>query len=210
MVFAGQIFTGLNFAYNSTYFFQQIGLDPTTTYHLNVGGTGMGLFATLICWIFVMPYVGRRTAYLRDIFVMTILLMLIGGLNKKTENDSVAMAQAVLALIWTFVFQLSSGQLGWAIPAEVGSTRLRQKTICLARNAYAIANIVSGVLQPYFMNPTEWNLKGYTETKDRTFEELDLLFAKGVPACKFSTYNIETFRDTETGTEKVQSHASLA
>ncbi|KAL2672186.1 hypothetical protein Neosp_012887 [[Neocosmospora] mangrovei] len=64
MVFAGQIFTGLNFAYNSTYFFQQIGLDPTTTYHLNVGGTGMGLFVTLMCWIFVMPYVGRRTAYL--------------------------------------------------------------------------------------------------------------------------------------------------
>lgn len=53
------------------------------------------------------------------------------------------MAQAVLALIWTFVFQLSSGQLGWAIPAEIGSTRLRQKTICLARNAYTIANIVS-------------------------------------------------------------------
>ncbi|KAJ3459089.1 hypothetical protein MRS44_015162 [Fusarium solani] len=156
--------------------------------------------------------------------------MLIGGLNKKTENDSVAMAQAVLALIWTFVFQLSSGQLGWAIPAEIGSTRLRQKTICLARNAYAIANIVSGVLQPYFMNPTEWNLKGYTgfvwggtsffmfiwtyfrlpETKDRTFEELDLLFAKGVPARKFSTYNIETFCDTETRTEKMQSHASMA
>lgn len=230
MVFAGQIFTGLNFAYNSTYFFQQIGLDPTTTYHLNVGGTGMGLFATLMCWIFVMPYVGRRTAYLWGIFVMTILLMLIGGLNKKTENDSVAMAQAVLALIWTFVFQLSSGQLGWAIPAEIGSTRLRQKTICLARNAYAIANIVSGVLQPYFMNPTEWNLKGYTgfvwggtsffmfiwtyfrlpETKDRTFEELDLLFAKGVPARKFSTYNIETFCDTETRTEKMQSHTSMA
>ncbi|EEU36196.1 uncharacterized protein NECHADRAFT_87129 [Fusarium vanettenii 77-13-4] len=164
------------------------------------------------------------------IFVMTILLMLIGGLNKKTENDSVAMAQAVLALIWTFVFQLSSGQLGWAILTEIGSTRLRQKTICLARNAYAIANIISGVLQSYFMNPTEWNLKGYTgfiwggtsffmfiwiyfrlpETKGRTFEELDLLFAKGVPARKFSTYNIETFRDTETGTEKVKSHASMA
>ncbi|OBT75170.1 hypothetical protein VF21_05448 [Pseudogymnoascus sp. 05NY08] len=36
------------------------------------------------------------------------------------------------------------------------------KTICLARNAYYIADVVGGVLQPYFMNPTEWNLKGYT------------------------------------------------
>lgn len=230
MVFAGQVFTGLNFAYNSTYFFQQIGLDPTTTYHLNLGGTGMALFATLMSWFLILPYVGRRTAYLWGIAVMTILLMLIGILNTRTNNDGVAMAQAVLCLVWTFVFQLSSGQLGWAIPAEIGSTRLRQKTICLARNAYMVISIVAGVLQPYFMNPSEWNLKGYAgfiwgstafllgiwtffrlpETKNRTFEELDIMFAKGISARKFSTYEVDTFHDSETGAEKVVSHGSMA
>lgn len=32
MVFAGQVLSGGNFAYNSTYFFQQVGLDTETTY----------------------------------------------------------------------------------------------------------------------------------------------------------------------------------
>jgi len=58
------------------------------------------------------------------------------------------MTQAVLTLVWTFVFQLSVGQLGWAIPAEIGSTRLRQKTICLARNAYYVVGVVANAFQP--------------------------------------------------------------
>ncbi|KAH7139942.1 general substrate transporter [Dactylonectria estremocensis] len=213
VVFAGQILSGLSFAYNSTYFFQQVGLSTTETYHLNVGGNSMALFATIISWVFVMPYVGRRTAYVTGMFVMFVILFIIGGLNARTDNDKIGMAQAVLTLVWTFVFQLSAGQLGWALPAELSSTRLRQKTICLARNAYAIVGIIAGVLQPYFMNPTKWNLKGYTgfvwgstaflvfvwayfrlpESRNRTFEELDLLFAKKVPARQFSSYKIEAF-----------------
>jgi SP family general alpha glucoside:H+ symporter-like MFS transporter len=217
VTFAGQIFSGLYFAYNSTYFFQQVGLDSKTTYYLNVGGNSMALFACFVSWFAIMPYIGRRTAYVWGMFAMGCILYVIGGLNARTNNDKVGMTQAVLTLIWTFTFQLSAGQLGWALPAEIGSTRLRQKTICLARNVYSIFGVVAGVLQPYFMNPTEWNLKGNTgfvwgttaflvfvwsyfrlpETKDRTFEELDLLFAKKVPARKFSTYQIEAFGDDD-------------
>lgn len=214
MAFGGQILSGMYFAYNSTYFFQQIGLDLDQTYNLNVGGTGMALFAAIVSWFLVMPYVGRRTAYLWGLGVMTSILIIIGGLNARNSNDDVAMTQAILTLIWTFTFQLSVGQLGWALPAEIGSTRLRQKTICLARNIYAVSAIVAGVVQPYFMNPTALNLRGYTgfiwggtsaitfvwayfrlpETKNRTFDELDFLFAKKVSARKFSKYKIEGLR----------------
>lgn len=118
----------------------------------------------------------------------------------------------------TFLFQLSAGQLGWALPAEVGSTRLRQKTICLARNSYYIISVIAGVLQPYFMNPKAWNLRGYAgfvwgttalltfiwaffrlpETKNRTFEQLDILFAKRVPARQFATTDVNAFDETTT------------
>ena len=64
-----------------------------------------------------------------------------------------------MTLIWKVCFQLSVGQLGWALPAEVGSTRLRQKTIVLARNTYYIAQVIANTLQPYFMNPSAWNLR---------------------------------------------------
>jgi MFS transporter, SP family, general alpha glucoside:H+ symporter len=218
VVFAGQILSGSSFAYNSTYFFEQVGLPTETTYKLNVGGTAMALVGTLVSWFFLMPYFGRRTIYLWGMFTMSLILFLIGVLNVKTKNNGIGMAQAVLTLAWTFVFQLSVGQLGWALPAEMGSTRLRQKTVCLARNSYYVVSVVSGVLEPYFVNPTQWNLKGYTgfiwggtafvtgiwaffrlpETKGRTFEDLDMLFAKEVPTRKFRNYEVDVFDEEET------------
>ena len=205
VVFAGQVLAGTNFAYNSTYFFEQIGLSTEVTYGMNVGGTGMALVATLLSWFLLMPYFGRRTIYLTGMMSMALVLILIGLLNITGSATGVGMAQAGLTLFWTFLFQLSVGQLGWAIPAEMGSTRLRQKTICLARNFYYLVGLVANVLEAYFMNPMEFDLKGYTgfvwggtalctfvwaffrlpESSGRTYEELDILFAKQVPARKF-------------------------
>lgn len=101
-----------------------------------------------------MPRFGRRTIYLWGMAAMAIELMLIGILNPWTERDAVAWVQAILTLVWTFTFQLSAGQLGWALPAEIGSTRLRQKTICLARNVSNILGTVGGTLNNYMVNPT--------------------------------------------------------
>jgi len=218
VVFAGQVLSGSSFAYNSTYFFEQVGLPTKTTYNLNVGGTGMALVGTLISWFLLMPYFGRRIIYVTGMFTMAAILATIGILNVKTSVHGVGMSQAVLTLLWTFTFQLSVGQLGWALPAEMGSTRLRQKTICLARNSYYVVSVISQCIQPYFMNPTELNLKGYTgfiwgataliaaiwaffrlpETKGRTFEDLDLLFAKKIPARQFKRYEVDVYNETET------------
>ena len=180
---------------------------------MNLGGTSLALVGTLVSWFALMPYVGRRVIYLWGTASMTIILMVIGILNVKTEEKAVGTTQAVLTLVWTFIFQLSVGQLGWSIPAEVGSTRLRQKTVCLARNAYYLASVVGGTLEPYFVNPDAWDLKGYTgfvwgglalltwiwayfrlpECKGRTFDELDILFAKKVSARNFSKTSIDAF-----------------
>jgi SP family general alpha glucoside:H+ symporter-like MFS transporter len=165
-----------------------------------------------------MPYFGRRTIYVWGMAGMCVVLMLIGILNVWTSSKSVAMSQAILTLLWTFVFQLSAGQLGWALPAEMGSTRLRQKTICLARNASNLSGVVAGTLQQYFMNPQAWNLKGYTgfvwggtcflmfvwsyfrlpETWNRSYHELDVLFAKRIPARKFASTVVDPFNEHET------------
>lgn len=163
--FAGQVLSGSSFACkfiesscltlltvpdNSSYFFEQLGLPTQTTYSLNLGGTGLALVGTICNWLFLMPYFGRRTIYVWGMFAMAMTLYTIGILNVWTSQDAVSMTQAVLTLLWTFVFQLSAGQLGWALPAEMGSTRLRQKTICLARNAYYLISVLSGVLQRKF------------------------------------------------------------
>ncbi|KAI5458912.1 general substrate transporter [Mariannaea sp. PMI_226] len=217
LTFAGQILCGICFAYNSSYFFSQVGLGTSTTYSLALGGTGLAFFGCLINWFLLMPNFGRRTIYVWGMAAMCFVLILIGILNVWTHKESVAMSQACLTLLWTFIFQLSAGQLGWALPAEMGSTRLRQKTICLARDASNITGTVAGTLQQYFMNPQAWNLKGYTgfvwggtcffmfvwsyyrlpETWGRTYHELDVLFAKRVPARKFATTTVDPFDTVE-------------
>lgn len=65
------------------------------------------------------------------------------------------------------------------------------------------------------MNPQAWNLQGYTgfvwgfcawcvfiwaffrlpETKDRTFHELDILFAKKISARKFKSTDVDAFNE---------------
>ena len=108
-----------------------------------------------------MPYIGRRTIYIWGMAGMTLTLIVIGILNVWTDHKGISITQSVLTLVWTLMFQLSAGQLGWALPAEMGSTRLRQKTICIARNANGLVGIIAGILQQYFMNPQAWNFKGY-------------------------------------------------
>ncbi len=234
MAFAGQILSGISFAYNSTYFFQQVGLDTKTTYRLNIAGTVIALSGTLIAWFTLMPYYGRRRIYLTGIFTMTFILFFIGFLSSVsthfnfTDDHGTAMVQAVLTLIWTLIFQLSVGQLGWSIPAEIGSTRLRQKTVCLARNAYYITSVTAHCLEPYFMNPTQWDLKGYTgyiwaataaatgawaffrlpETMGRTYEELDVLFSREVDARKFEGFQVDDDHDDDGDDCEEEGHES--
>ncbi|KAK5074412.1 hypothetical protein LTR64_006444 [Lithohypha guttulata] len=211
--FGGQLVCGLVFAYASTYFFQQVGLDVDAAYSLGWGANALALFACFCNWFILMPRFGRRTIYVWGMFAMAIELFLIGILNVWTSRREVAWVQAILTLVWTFTFQLSAGQLGWALPAEIGSTRLRQKTVCLARNVSNITGVIGGTLNNYMVNPTAWNFRGYTgfvwgfcaaavfvwayfrlpETKDRTFHELDILFAKKVSARKFATTQIDAF-----------------
>jgi SP family general alpha glucoside:H+ symporter-like MFS transporter len=97
--FAGQVLSGSSFAYNASYFFEQVGLATETTYSLNLGGTGLALFGTLVNWFCLMPYFGRRTIYVVGMFAMAMTLYLIGVLNVWTGQQPVAMTQAVLTLV---------------------------------------------------------------------------------------------------------------
>ncbi|OHW93446.1 sugar porter family MFS transporter [Colletotrichum incanum] len=222
VAFAGQVLSGSSFAYNSVYFFQQAGLKPQDNYDLNVGGTALALVGTVVNWVAFMPYFGRRRIYLWGMFSMATILFVIGILDRvgrmpNAATEPIGWVQASLTLVWTFIFQLSVGQLGWAIPAEVGSTRLRQKTICVARFTYYVMSLLASTIQPYFINPNAWNLKGTTgfvwgssafatfiwaffrlpETKGRTYEELDYLFHNDIPTRLFESTEADIFDGDE-------------
>lgn len=159
-----------------------------------------------------MRQVGRRPLYMSGMAGMCLWLFCIGGLTL-SENPSVKWGQSALCILWLLTFSLTVGPIGWAIPPEISSTRLRSKTVVLARNTYYLGQIVANIIEPYMMNPTAWNWKGLTgffwfgwgfltliwalfrlpESKGRSFEELDIMFAAQLPTRKFKNFQIDAY-----------------
>lgn len=214
---AGQVFGGNNFAYSPSYFFSQVGLNSLQTYDLNLGITALAWVGTFSSW-FLAGRFGRRTIYVTGIFFMSLFLLLIGIMQTPADsNKNIAWAQVAFTFCWVVSFVLSLAPLAYTITSEVSSTRLRAQTIAIGRNAYNIVQLVAQVVEPYFINPGNLNLKGRTsfiwcgtafctflwayfrlpETKDRTYEELDILFEKGIPAKKFADYRFEIDDNSE-------------
>lgn len=149
-------------------FFQQAGMSADDAYKLGLGGTGIAFLGTIIAW-FLMNKFGRRQIYIGGLGAMCCCLIIIGFLTLPRQRDSLVWTQSVLCIVWLFSFSMSVGPIGWyicsevtaehvltvcrAIPAEVSSTRLRSKTIVLARNTYYITSICANIIQPYMMSP---------------------------------------------------------
>lgn len=118
------------------------------------------------------------------------------------------------------------GPICYAIVAEIPSTRLRQKTVVLARNFYNLASIVGNVLTPRMLNPGAWNWGAKAgffyagtcfccflwaffrlpEPKGRTYGELDVLFERRIPARQFAGTVVESYHvsdnDSDIGEKK--------
>jgi len=89
---------------------------------------------------------------------MMIVLVGVGitGVVKKSTNAS--WASGSLLIVFSFLYQFTVGPVCYCLVAEIPSTRLRAKTVVLARNAYNIIGIVNNILVPRMLSPIEWNL----------------------------------------------------
>jgi MFS family permease len=105
---------------------------------------------------------------------------------------------------------MTVGPICFVIISEISSTRLRGRTIAIATAVQAGASIVFTVAMPYMLNSDEANWRGKAgflfgaislvcciwcwfripESRGRTFEELDILFERKVPARKFKNYDL--------------------
>lgn len=114
-------------------------------------------------------------------------------------------------IIWNLAYDLSVGPICFIIISEASATRVRSKSIAVATAAQAVIGIGMTVAIPYMINPDEANMQGklgfffgglgvlcyawayfrMPETMGRTYEELDLLFDKKVPAREFKNYVLD-------------------
>ncbi|KAL4744841.1 hypothetical protein BDW72DRAFT_208690 [Aspergillus terricola var. indicus] len=109
--------------------------------------------------------------------------------------------QAALTVVWAFYYQVSIG----------ASPSLRAKATAMATATQAVFGIVMNIIIPYMVNPDEGNTQGKVgfvfkelgaivtvlcclyipDLKDRTFEEIDLMFENRVPPRRMESYVIE-------------------
>lgn len=213
MTFAAQPFCGSAMGGTPTYFFVQAGLPNSISFKMSVGGLGLASVGTIISWK-LLHSVGRRTLYLWGLGGLTAILFTVGIISATAKNSVAGnYTQAVMMLLWLLVYYLTVGPICYAIISEASSTRLRNKSVCLSRITYYIAQIITNVVNPYMLNPTAGNWKGMTgffwggfaflffiwtffrlpEMKGRTFEELDLLFAMKVKTRDFAKCKVDAY-----------------
>ncbi|KAJ5690734.1 hypothetical protein N7462_005126 [Penicillium macrosclerotiorum] len=210
LIWASQALCGFAISNYATYFYEQAGLPTTNAYKMTVGQGGIH-FACNLLSVLVTNRFGRRAIALTGYAGMTFAMLLLGFLALAHQTTGLGYGQAVMFLVWYCTYQLTIGPTAFIVVGEISSTRLRSKTISLARNAYNVANIFSATVAPYTLNPTEGNLKGKAgflaaafsllcllwgyfripESKGRTYEELDILFSRNLKAREFKNASVD-------------------
>lgn len=205
---------GSTFIGYSTVFFEQAGLPTKAAFDMSMAQYSLAAIGTILSW-FMMSYVGRRHIYLYGTAALTTLLFIIGMIGIAPRGGSASWAVGSMILVFAFTYDLTVGPVCYSLVSEISSTRLRAKTIVLARNLYNIAGIIVNVLTNYMLTPTAWNWGAKAaffwmgscalcclwtffrlpEPKGRSYGELDVLFQQKVPARRFRHTIVDPFRD---------------
>lgn len=215
-VWIAQVACGIWFGGNVTYFLEQAGFDPTKAFDFGVGENAIALVGTIAAW-FVLPRLGRRTLFVGGLLIMFTILMVIGFMGIPAIQPGIGYASGSLMMIFVITYDMTVGPVCYCLVAEVPSTRLRIKTVVLARIAYLIASLVANFLNPPILNPSAWNLRGkggfiwagscfliltwsyfrLPETRGRSLAELDILFEKKTRSRDFAVTVVDPFHTAQ-------------
>lgn len=192
----------------SSYFFELAGLSTSSSFSLSIGVSVLGLVGVVCSW-FLINRVGRRPTTLVGMIVLTALLILIGILDILLETrlgqTGPVYGQVACIIAFAFVYLVSIGPMYWALSAEISSSRLGSRTVGLGIVIQSLFGILMNIVIPLLINPDAANLRGkigfifggtacisvvwvyfrVPEIARRSFEELDCLFQRRVPARRF-------------------------
>ncbi|CAG7559610.1 unnamed protein product [Fusarium equiseti] len=187
------------------YFFEQAGFSASISFNLSTACYGVGIAGGIIAWG-LLPFVGRRKLYLCGL-IAPICLLTAGGIVWALLSDRTGANWTLGGIIiaMTFVYDMTIGPVCYIVVAEIPSTRLRVKTVALARVTYNLCLIFNNIIMPKMLNPSAWDIGGAScflyagtsffcliwcyfrlpETRNLTYLELDILFERKAPTPKF-------------------------
>jgi MFS transporter, SP family, general alpha glucoside:H+ symporter len=88
-----------------------------------------------------------------------VIILLAGGVASLIPFDAQLWTTGSLLIVLTFLYDLTLGPVCYIMVAEIPSTRLRVKTVVLARLVYNLGGILTGFLAPEMLDPIYWNWK---------------------------------------------------
>lgn len=230
VVWSIQTLCGSSFMGYSTYFYQQAGMAVENSFSMSLGQYAIGAVGTVFSW-FLMKHFGRRSLYLYGQALMVVLLLAIGFTSLAgKDNVSAQWGIGSLLLIYTFIYDSTVGPVCYSLVAELTSTRLKTKSIVLARNIYNMVGIVTNIITPRMLNPSAWNWGAKSgffwaglcalccawtyfrlpEPKGRTYGELDILFEQRISARKFKSTMVDQLTVVDSDLETKEELGAVA
>ncbi|KAF4123885.1 Sugar (and other) transporter [Geosmithia morbida] len=208
-----QQLSGINFAASySTYYAQLAGFSTDMSFKLQITQQVLSMAGNVLSW-YLIDKAGRRNLTLYGIVTLTVVLWLMGGLavagESASEGSSALLKGCVaLILVYCFFYNVSIGAVAYTLLTEVSTSRLRIKTVAIGLASSHSVSVMWSFVLPYMFNPDHANLGGKVgfifgglcfpciafawffipETRGRTYEELDEMFAKKVPPRHFKDY----------------------
>ncbi|KAI0880315.1 general substrate transporter [Annulohypoxylon maeteangense] len=206
----------------STYFMIVAGLSVDDAFKFSVMNTCLG-FIGVNCGMYLMRHVmGRRTVLMTGA-VTQGFAMLGMAVSATVASGTVSARNCVIAFtaLYQFSYNAFVGDATYPTATELVSTRLRSWSVGSAISLGYFLAWLTGFCSPYFINPGDlnWGAKyAYIwagsnlcclvffflcvpETKGRTLEEIDELFANRVSVNNFKTFKTtiveEALKDIE-------------
>ena len=207
----------------TTYYFELAGNDVHRSFQLSCGQQALSISGNLVSWLIIDRF-GRRPLITYGLMALTVLLLITGG-TATSATPGALNATVGFIMLYAFVYNAVIGSIGFTIAAEMPTNTLRTKTVGLALMFQQALYTVEVFVLPYIFNPNQGNLGAKTtfifggfsvlcciylffcqpETANRSFQEIDELFAKKVPARKFKSF----VTDSQTESEVVAAHEGL-
>ncbi|KAH9223011.1 putative maltose permease [Leptodontidium sp. 2 PMI_412] len=195
----------------STYYYQSV-YSSDMSFILQIVQQVLSLIGNVCSW-FIIDRIGRRNSQFYGLLLLTVILVVTAALATVGSLPALK-GSCALILLYCFVYNVTIGATAFTILTESSTSRLRVKTIAIG-NALQNGIFLTSRTQtmwsfviPFVFNPDKAALGGKTcfifaglavfcliylwfcqpETAGRTYEELDEMFIKGVPAREFKTY----------------------
>lgn len=203
--------TGITFiAGYSVYFYVQAQIGSPFAWVMV--GIAIGMVGNAMAFP-AMRYLSRRSLLMTFSFFSSLLMFAMAIVYTKSAVGNATAGKALVAcsILFTWTYDVGQGPVMWAVATETPSQRLRSQTVGISSGINFVFGWLVAFCTPYFINPTElnWGPKyGYIwgasnlviipfvfffvpETKGRSLEQLDEMFAKRVPTLKFKGFVTE-------------------